>query len=304
MTDKPVVLIGQPHLADVAGRLDGYATVPFWERSDPSARALVWAGEFALPHDILDRVPDLKLIACFTAGYDGVDVGWATAHGIAVSHAWGVNHEDVADHAIGLILAHRRRIVEGDRLVRGGGWRADDKLRSRSLSAKRIGIVGLGSIGEAVARRAAAMRMTVAWWGPSPKPDAAWPRAEHLVALARDSDILVVAARAHDGNVGLVSAEVIAALGRDGLLVNVARGQLVDEEALIAALRDGSLGGAALDVFASEPTPAERWADVPNTMLTPHTAGATDAAVAMMAAQLADNLDAFYAGRPLVTPAA
>jgi len=230
-------------------------------------------------------------------------VPWATARGLQVSHAQDANGEDVADHAIGLILGHRRRIVEGDRRLRAGQWRDDDKPLSRSLGGATIGIVGLGGIGAAVARRAEAMRMQVRWWGPTPKPDAPWPRADSLVDLARASDILVVAARAHAGNVGMISAEVIEALGRQGLLVNVARGQIVDEDALIAALKDGRLGGAALDVYTSEPTSAERWVDVPNTVLTPHTAGATDIAVQRMAAMLMANLAAFFAGQPLPTPA-
>jgi lactate dehydrogenase-like 2-hydroxyacid dehydrogenase len=264
---------------------------------------MIAAGEFAIPPALVDRMPKLGLIACFTVGYDGIDVPWAKARGIAVSHAHDVNDEDVADHAIGLIIGHRRAIVAGDRKLRAGGWDKRQKPFTPSLGGARLGIVGLGSIGEAVAARAAAMRMTMAWWGPNPKPDAAWPRAESLVALARDSDILVVAARAHGGNVGLISAEVIEALGPDGLLVNVARGQLVDEDALIAALKDGRLGGAALDVYETEPTPAERWADVPNTVLTPHTAGATQEAVQKMAQMLLANLAAFFAGKELPNPA-
>jgi lactate dehydrogenase-like 2-hydroxyacid dehydrogenase len=231
-------------------------------------------------------------------------VEWATAHGLAVTHAPGANDEDVADHAIGLILGHRRQIVVGDRTVRAGTWNPDARAFTRPLGGAKLGIVGLGDIGVAVARRAEAMRMQIGWWGPNAKPDAEWPRADSLVQLAIDSDILVVAARAHGGNAGLISAEVIEALGPDGLLVNVARGSLVDEDALIAALRDGRVGGAALDVYETEPSPAERWADVPNTVLTPHTAGSTQGAVQRMVMMLLANLAAFFAGEPLKTPAA
>lgn len=308
MTDRPLVVVAQPHLAPVIPLLSGlYEALPLWEEATEArlgeARAMVVAGEFALPRDLVDRMPALGLIACFTVGYDGIDVPWATARGLQVSHAQDANDEDVADHAIGLILGHRRRIVEGDRRLRAGEWRADDKPLSRSLAGARLGIVGLGSIGVAVARRAEVMRMPVQWWGPNPKPDAGWPRAASLLDLAKASDILVVAARAHAGNVGMISAEVIEALGPQGLLVNVARGQVVDEDALIAALRDKRLGGAAIDVYATEPTPAARWADVPNTVLTPHTAGATDIAVQRMAAMLMANLAAFFAGHPLPNPA-
>ena len=312
MTDRPVpapvIAVAQPHLGPLIPLLSGlYEPLPLWEEATLSrlgeVRAMITAGEFAIPRDLVEQMPALGLIACFTVGYDGIDVPWATARGLEVSHARDANDEDVADHAIGLILGHRRRIVEGDRRLRAGEWRADDKPLSRSLAGAKIGIVGLGSIGVAVARRAEVMRMQVGWWGPKPKPAAKWPRAESLVDLAKASDIVVVAARAHAGNVGMISAEVIEALGPKGLLVNVARGQIVDEDALIAALKDGRLGGAALDVYATEPTPVERWADVPNTVLTPHTAGATDIAVQRMAAMLMANLAAFFAGQPLPTPA-
>jgi hydroxypyruvate reductase len=309
MSDRPVILIAQPHLGKLTPLLAGsYDVLHLWEEAHRprigEARAMVAAGEFAIAPELVDEMPKLGLIACFTVGYDGIDVPWARARGIEVGHAQDANDEDVADHAIGLIIGHRRRIVSGDRVLRAGEWHAHDKPLSRSLGGATLGVVGLGSIGIAVARRAEAMRMKVRWWGPNPKPDAEWPRAETLVELARQSDILLVAARAHGGNVGLISAEVIEALGPDGLLVNVARGQLVDEDALIAALKDGRLGGAALDVYTTEPTPAARWADVPNTVLTPHTAGATDVSVQKMAGMLVANLAAFFAGRPIPTPAA
>lgn len=308
MTDRPTVLIAQPHLAAVIGLLSPhYEVLRLWAPEDApriaEARAMIAAGEFAIAPELVDRMPQLGLIACFTVGYDGIDVAWAKARGIAVTHAHNVNDEDVADHAIGLIVGHVRSVVAGDRTLRASGWHAHEKPLTRSLGGMRLGVVGLGSIGAAVATRAEAMRMQIAWWGPNPKPDAGWPRAESLVALAEQSEILVVAARAYGGNVGLISAEVIDALGPHGLLVNVARGQLVDEDALIAALKGGRLGGAALDVYATEPTPADRWADVPNTVLTPHTAGATQQAVQQMAAMLIANLAAFFAGGALPNPA-
>ncbi|MFP5296840.1 MAG: NAD(P)-dependent oxidoreductase, partial [Alphaproteobacteria bacterium] len=141
------------------------------------------------------------------------------------------------------------------------------------------------------------------WWGPREK-EAPWPRASTLLELARDSDVLVVACRADESNRGLISREVIEALGPQGLLVNVARGQLVDEDALIAALRAGRLGQAALDVFEDEPTDPARWADVPNTVLTPHTGGATTEAVQGMLMLLLENLQAAFSGAPLKTPVA
>lgn len=308
MTQRPAVLIVQRHLAPLSAFLEGaHEVYRLWEgpplEAEHDIRALVVAGEFELDKALIERLPNLSLIACFTAGYDGIDVDWCRARGLAVTHAPGVNHEDVADHAIGLILASRRQIASGDRQLRAGGWTAESKTITASIGGQRLGIVGLGHIGEAVAHRAEAMRMAVRWWAPRDKP-APWPRAASLLDLARDSDILVVACRADESNRGLISAQVIEALGPSGLLVNVARGQLVDEDALIAALRDGRLGAAALDVFETEPTDAARWADVPNTVLTPHTGGATTEAVQGMLRLLLENLQAHFAGQPLKTPAA
>ena len=297
----------QPHLEGVAALLEtDYDVLRAW--TDPPAdaeretQAVVVAGEFPLDKLRLSAMPKLKHIACFTSGYDGIDVDWARAQGWAVTNAPGVNHEDVADHALGLIIASRRRIVDGDRQVRGGTWAASGKLITPSLKAAKLGLVGLGRIGEALARRAEPMGMPVAWWGPRPKPHAVWPRHDSLLELAGWSDILVVACLADETNRGLISAEVMAALGPRGLLVNVARGQLVDEDALIAALTSGALGAAALDVFVQEPTPAARWAAVPNTVLTPHTAGATREGVLGMRDLLLANLDAVLNGRAPVTP--
>jgi lactate dehydrogenase-like 2-hydroxyacid dehydrogenase len=306
MPNRPALLIMQRHLAPLTAFLEtDYTVYRFWEgppaEAEGQIRALVVAGEFPLDKALIESLPALQLIACFTSGYDRIDVPWCRARGLPVSHAPGVNHEDVADHALGLILAARRQIVTGDRSLRAGGWTMDSKMITPSLKDQRLGVVGLGLIGEAVARRGEAMRMAVRWWGPREKA-AAWPRAETLLQLAWDSDILVVACKADDSNIGLVSREVIEALGPQGLLVNVARGQLVDETALIAALKDGRLGQAALDVFEEEPTEAARWAGVPNTVLTPHTGGATTEAVQGMLMLLIRNLRAAFAGEPLATP--
>lgn len=306
MSDRPAVLIYPRMLAPLSPFLEGgFDVYRFWEGPPLEARdqirAVVVAGEDALDKALIESLPALQHVACFTAGYDGVDVDWCRARGLTVTHAPGVNHEDVADHALGLILAARRQIVTGDARVRAGAWAMSERLMTTSLTGQRLGVVGLGAIGEAVARRAEAVRMSVAWWGPRDKPSP-WPRAASLLDLAKGSDILVVCCRADDANRGLISAEVIAALGPQGLLVNVARGSLVDEYALIAALKSGALGQAALDVFAEEPTDPAQWRDVPNTILTPHTGGATAQAVQGMLMLLMQNLSAVMAGEPAKTP--
>ena len=305
----PVVMLSHEMLAPVQQPLEaqGFRVARRWDLSDADraeVRAIVHAGEVVLTEDVLVSLPKLGLIACVSVGYDGVDVPWCRARGIEVTHAKGLNADDVADHALGLLLASWRNILVGDQVLRTGHWRGDDRMSLRpGLNGRKAGIVGLGAIGEAVARRVEACGMAVSWWGPNPKT-APWPRAESVLALAADCDILIVACRADAANRGLISRSVIEAVGPKGLIVNVARGSVIDEDAMISALKDGRLGRAALDVFVEEPTPPERWADVPRTVLTPHTAGGTVDSIPRMVAQAVDNVRRFLAGEPVASPAA
>jgi len=302
--EKPAVLLSHVMLAPLQGALDGeYEVLRRWEEPELSqVRAIVHAGEFKLEPAFLESMPKLGLIACVSVGYDGVPVDWCRDHRVAVTHSVGLNADDVADVAVGLLIGAWRGTVEGDRRLREGRWTHADRMRPRhSLGGRKAGIVGLGHIGEAVARRLEALRMEVSWWGPNAKA-AAWPRAGSLLTLAKDCDVLVVCCRADASNRHLISQEVIEALGPRGCLVNVARGSLVDEDALIDALKDGRLGMAALDVYETEPTPPERWADVPNTVLTPHMAGGTLESIPQMVGQTLENLRRFFAGEPLATP--
>jgi len=304
---EPLALIAVPFLTvlEPAFKAGGLSTARAWELTDEQrarVRSIVHAGEVALTPEFLEGLPALGLIANVSVGYDGIDVAWCRARGIEVTHARGLNAEDVADHAMGLMLAAWRNIPALDRTVHEGRWRQEERIGGQpSLGGRTLGVVGLGHIGAAVARRAEAFRMDVQWWGPRQK-EAPWPRAESVLELARAADILVVACRAEPANRGLISAEVIEAVGPAGLIVNVSRGSLIDEPALRAALKDGKLWRAALDVFAQEPTPGELWADVPNAVLTPHTAGSSNEAVPLMVAQAVDNVRRFLAGEPLASP--
>ena len=304
---EPVVMLSHEMLAAVRAPLEaaGFRVAARRTLTDAErleTRAIVHAGEIPLTPEFLGSLPRLGLIACVSVGYDGVDVPWCRANDIEVTHAKGLNADDVADHAMGLMLAAWRKIVLGDVVLREGGWRNDPRLRpTPGLKGRRLGVMGLGAIGEAVAVRAEAFGMQVGWWGPNPKA-ARWPRAESLLALAQDSDVLVVACRADASNRKAVSREIIDAVGPKGLIVNVARGSIIDEDALIAALKDGRLGRAALDVFEEEPTPTARWLDLPNTVLTPHTAGGTLDSIPLMVAQAVENVRLFVAGEPVASP--
>jgi lactate dehydrogenase-like 2-hydroxyacid dehydrogenase len=310
--EKPHVLLSHEMLLGLQPLLEGAYTVHrLWDYPDRMAflegpgqdvRAIVHVGETPLSRDMLAEMPRLGLIACVSVGYDGVDVPWCRAHNIAVTHSTGANAADVADHAVGLVLAAWRGLVEGDRRLRAGRWSHGERPRPRhSLRGRKAGIVGLGHIGEAVARRLEAFDMQIAWWAPRAK-ESGYRRADSLLALARDADVLVVCARADADNRHLVDKAVIEAVGAQGLIVNVARGALIDEDALIAALKAGSLGMAALDVFEHEPTSPERWADVPNTVLTPHSAGATVDSIPAMVGMTVENLRRYFHGEPLATP--
>jgi lactate dehydrogenase-like 2-hydroxyacid dehydrogenase len=310
--EAPLVLLSDPVLAPMEPILaPNYRVRRLWDE-DPAALlaeaggeigAILHAGDVVLDPAFIEAMPNLGLIACVSAGYDGVDVARARAHGVEVTHAPGLNAADAADHALGLIIAAWRGIIEGDALVRSGAWgRGQNRAPCGSLTGKTVGVVGLGAIGEGVARRVAACGMKPMWWGPRDKPDAAWPRAQSVLALAQASDILVVAARADAESRGLIDAAVLDALGPRGLLVNVARGSVVDEDALIAALKDGRLGMAALDVFQKEPTPGERWEGVPNVIFTPHSAGKAAETLMKLVVQTLENLRLHFAGEPVLNP--
>jgi lactate dehydrogenase-like 2-hydroxyacid dehydrogenase len=311
MTDKPVVMLAHPVIERLGEALAADYRVERLYAQDMATlhagvgkevECIVEAGEVPLPAELLLGLPKLKLIACVSVGFDGIDVPWCRAHGIEVTHAPGLNASDVADFAIGMMIAAFRGVAEGDEYIRAGQWRGDRPRPRGSLTGKTVGIVGLGRIGERCAKRAEALEMSVQWWGPRAKPHVPWPKAASVLELAQVSDVLIVAAAANPGNKHLIDAAVIEALGKRGCLVNVARGSIVDEDALIAALKAGSLGMAALDVFWEEPTPWDRWRDVPNTLLTPHVSGATADTVPKLIGQCVENMRRHFAGEPLLSP--
>lgn len=260
-------------------------------------RAVITGGSTGLPSPWFDKLPNLGLIAVNGVGTDKIDLDRAAGRGIHVTTAGDVLADEVADLAIGLIIATLRRMGEGERLVRSGGWAAGRSLPlGYSLKGKRLGIVGLGAIGRAVGRRADAFSMPTAFWNRTPRAVPGWRHYPDIVELARWADILVITVAATPQTQGLVDAKVIEALGPEGFLVNVARGSIVDEGALLDALEQGGIAGAGLDVFLSEPAISERFAKLDNATLLPHIGSATLETRTVMGEAVLDSLDAYFRG--------
>ncbi len=307
---KPSIFINNAMMAGNAAQWEPLYTVhkvtdypdlqAFVDGPGQTVEVIVSMGE-PLTGEFMAKLPRLGLVACASTGYQGIDYPWLKARGIPMTTAASVNAHDVADHAMALTLGAWRRVLESDRRVRDGQW-GGAPLRP-SLRGRKAGVVGLGRIGREIADRLAAHGLAVSWWGPRAKPDAPYGRAESLMDLARDSDILVVASRAVEANRRQIDRAVIEAVGPEGLIVNISRGMLIDEDALIDALKTGALGYAALDVFEQEPSPAERWKDTPNCLLSGHTAGASIEAGPAMRERLHENVRRYFAGEPLLTPA-
>ena len=268
----------------------------------PRIRAIAASGESTVDAALMDRLPALQIISVMGVGYDGIDVIAAKARNVVVTHTPGVLNDDVADLAIGLMLATARAIPQGDRHVRAGLWPSGPMPLARKVSGARLGLVGMGRIGQAIAQRASAFAMSVAYTARSAKAELSYRYLPSARALAAESDFLVVITPGGAGTRKLIDAEVLAALGADGILVNVARGSVVDETALIDALQRGVIAGAGLDVFGSEPNVPQALRDLNNVVLTPHIGSATGATRRAMADLAFANLHALFNGRPLPSP--
>lgn len=249
----------------------------------------------------MQRLPRLRLVCALGAGFEAIDVAHAKAHGIAVANGVGTNDDCVADHALGLIIATLRGIPRLDRLTRQGVWRSAIGLPP-GVSGKRLGILGLGTIGAKIARRAQAFDMPIGYCNRTPKAGVDFAYFADPVALAAWAEVLVVATPGGAATRHLVNAEVLQALGPQGVLINIARGSVVDTAALAAALRSGALGAAGLDVYESEPQPPAALLDLDNVVLTPHMGGWSPEAVQASVNRFLENARRHYAGEPMVSP--
>jgi len=279
-------------------------------QTDPAAfaqcaariRAIAAGGESKVGAELLAQLPALEIISVMGVGYDGIDVAAAKARGVVVTHTPGVLNDDVADLAITLMLAWARQVVRADRFVRSGEWSKGPLPFGRKVSGARLGLVGMGRIGQAIALRAAAFGMDIAYTARNAKAELPYRYLPSAAALAAESDYLVVITPGGAGTHKLIDAKVLGALGPKGCLVNVSRGSVVDEAALIAALQAGTIAGAALDVFENEPNVAQALREMDNVLLTPHMGSATTQTRRAMADLAFNNLHAKLTGQALLTP--
>ncbi len=250
----------------------------------------------------MDRLPKLRLVACFGVGVDAIDVAHARARGIAVTNTPDVLTEDVADLALALLLGAVRQIPAGDRFVREGRWLAGGMALTRSLQGANVGVVGLGRIGRAIARRCESFNTHIGYFGPRRKADTDYRYFDDVVALADWADVLVAACPGGAATRHVVSRAALQALGPQGVFVNIARGSVVDQAALVELLVSGGLGGAGLDVFDNEPKVPDELMGLGHVVLHPHQGSATHPTRTGMGQLVLDNVAAWIAGQPLVTP--
>ncbi|WP_438752333.1 2-hydroxyacid dehydrogenase [Pararhizobium sp. O133] len=311
---KPEVLMIGPYPAWDMEDLDRrYVIHRLWEAEDRVAflahhgeniRAIATRGELGASADLMRALPKLEIVSCYGVGTDAIDLKFARDNNIRITNTPGVLTEDVADLGMALMLAAARQLPAGDAFVRDGSWTQGNMGLTTRVCGKRVGVVGMGRIGAAFARRAAAFDCPISYFARTPKPDLPYTFVANLMELARQSDFLVITLAGGEGTRGIVSAEVIEALGPDGILVNISRGTTVDEAALLDALEQGRIRGAGLDVFLNEPRIDPRFAALQNTVLQPHHGSGTVETRQAMGRLVRDNLAAHFAGQPLLTPVA
>lgn len=310
---KPDVLQMMPVTPNIQAQAkEAFALRKLWEAADadafvgavgPEVRGILTNGIIGAGKALIDRLPKLEIVGVYGVGVDAVDLATARARGIRVTNTPDVLTIGVAELALALMLAVARRIAYNDRYVRAGRWpKEGDPVLANNLAGKRLGILGLGRIGHAVARRASAFDMQICYCGPHRKDDVDHQYVPDLVEMARAVDCLAVTCLGGPTTKGLVDRRVIEALGPQGWLINVARGSVIDEPALVEALVQGKLGAAGLDVFASEPDVPAALLAMDNVVLQPHQASATWETRDAMGQLVVDNLKAHFAGEPLPTP--
>lgn len=302
---KPDVFLTYPMPPELEQLRNGSYTVHPGEGRPPDlppavrehVRAIVTNGIKGANRALIEYFPRLEIIGSLGIGLDAIDLACAHERGVLVTNTPGVNADDVADLAMAMIVDRLRRIHGGNAFLLRGDWHRGPFPLARTVTGRKLGILGLGAIGSQIAARAAAFRMQVFWHGPRAKPGVDLPYVADLVELARMVDVLVISCAGGAATHHLVDERVMTALGPDGVLVNVARGSIVDTAALIAALEQGRLAGAALDVFEEQPHVSESLRNSDRVLLTPHLGSATHETRARMGAMVLTDLADHFAGR-------
>jgi lactate dehydrogenase-like 2-hydroxyacid dehydrogenase len=309
---KPTVLmIGSYPVQDMLALEADYQVIRLWEAEDTNAllakygsavRAIATRGDLGTSKELIDKLPNLEMIGCFGVGTDGIDRLATRPRNIKIANTPDVLTEDVADLAFALMLGLARKIAEGDVFTRQGSWAKGNLPLTTRVNGKRLGIIGLGRIGKAIARRGEAFNMTVSYFGRHKQDGVPYAYHSSLPALAAASDFLIAIIPGGPGTANLINAEVFTALGEHGFFINVARGSVVDQPALLHALETNVIKGAALDVYWNEPNIDMRFAKLDNVLLHPHHGSGTVETRAAMGKLVRDNLAAHFEGKPLLTP--
>jgi lactate dehydrogenase-like 2-hydroxyacid dehydrogenase len=310
-----VLLIGPPKRVVVKGLTTAFDMIKFSDVKDPDKffaetaprlRAIaVSATEERIPGALMSRFPRLEIVSSFGVGYDHVEVAWAAAHGVTVTNTPDVLTEEVADTALGLLLCTAREFPQAERYLRAGKWAQKGyPLSKATLRNRTVGLVGMGRIGQAIARRLEAMQVPVVYHSRRPAAGVSYKHYPKLIDMARDVGVLLVITPGGAATKNLINAEVLAALGRDGILINMARGSVVDEPALIKALQDKTIMSAGLDVYQNEPHVPPELIAMDDVVLFPHLGSASVATRERMDQLIVDNLLAWAAGKPPLTPVA
>lgn len=289
-----------------------YKTYKLWEQADPKAflkdhgheiTALVTSGVYGADQTLINALPNLKLISSFGVGYDAIDINYAKQKNIIVTNTPDVLNDCVADLALSLLLDIARGISAADRFVRAGKWQPGKTVPlGCKPGGKTCGIVGLGRIGKAIAKRAEAFGMKIAYYGRHPQQEVTYPYYSEIIELAKASDFLVIVVPGGNETLHLINHEVLTALGRNGYLINIARGSVIDEEALVNALQQGTIAGAGLDVYAHEPNVPQELFSLDNVVLLPHIGSATTDTRQAMGELVFNNLTSFIEGKGAITP--
>ena len=274
----------------------------FLAEVSPKIRAIATGGQFSVTAAMMQKMPKLEIVSNFGVGYDSVDAKWAGEHGIIVTNSPDVLNDEVADTTIALLLNTLRELPQAERYLRAGKWPEKPYPLTNTLRDRTIGIVGMGRIGKAIAKRLAGFDRPIVYHSRKPAEGVSYKHYPDLIAMAKDVDVLVVIVPGGPATKNMINAEVLKALGPNGVLINVARGSVVDEPALIEALKNKTILSAGLDVFAQEPKVPQALIGMENIVLLPHVASASHWTRRAMGQLVVDNLAAWAAGKKPPTP--